>query len=260
MESFLHTGIKELIQKYPQLKTILEDYQIGCVSCSVGTCRLKDIVNIHPLSEDQKNQMMGRIAKVMGSDLEIEIPLASPPKNPLARAVKFSPPMKALVEEHWLIKRWLAVIPPVLKNLDLDNAEARKMILEGVDFIRSYADRFHHAKEEEILFEFFDKNLEILQVMYQDHVQGRSHVSAVVEGIEQEDQAKVTTHLTAYRNLLTQHIKKEDEILFPWMEKQLTVSQIGELFRKFRETDERIGDRTVHFENFIKNLESKYQI
>jgi hemerythrin-like domain-containing protein len=166
--------------------------------------------------------------------------------------------MKALVEEHVLIKRWLALIPSVLKDLDLEKEADRELILKGVDFIRSYADRFHHAKEEEILFEYFDKNLDILKVMYQDHIEGRSHVKAVVEGIEERDQAKVAVHLKAYRDLLTQHIKKEDEILFPWMETNLTLPQIGELFSRFQETDERMGNRTVQFEEFIKNLENKY--
>ena len=28
---------------------------------------------------------------------------------------------------------------------------------EGIDFVRGYADRFHHAKEEDILFDYADK-------------------------------------------------------------------------------------------------------
>ncbi|MEW6185975.1 MAG: hemerythrin domain-containing protein [Thermodesulfobacteriota bacterium] len=259
MEPFLNSGIKEVIQKYPQIGSILEEYQIGCVPCSVGTCLLKDIVSIHALPPDQEKQMMARIAKVIYPDQEVEIPQLSTPEAPSIRAFKLSPPMKTLVEEHVLIKRWLALIPLLLKDLNLEKAADRETILRGVDFIRSYADRFHHAKEEDILFGYFDKDLDILKVMTQDHLEGRSHVKAVVEGIEKRNQAEVAVHLKAYRDLLTQHIKKEDEILFPWMETNLTMPQIGELFSRFQATDEQMGDRTSQFEAFITNLENNYQ-
>ena len=97
--------------------------------------------------------------------------------------------MKALVDEHSLIKRWLALIPPVLRDLNLEKEEDRQLILQGVDFIRSYADRFHHAKEEDILFGYFDKNSDILKVMYEDHTRGRAHVKALVEAVEQKNKA-----------------------------------------------------------------------
>ena len=258
MEAYLNSGIKEVIQKYPPVAGILDEYGIGCGPCSVGTCLLRDIVSIHSLPSEQESQMMARIAKVIYPEKEIRIPQLSPKKGTGPKEFKFSPPMKTLVDEHVLIKRWLALIPVVLKDLDLEKEEDRQLILQGVDFIRSYADRFHHAKEEDILFEYFDKNLDILQVMVQDHITGRSHVKAVVEGIEQKNKAEVVEHLTSYRNLLRQHIKKEDEILFPWMEKNLSISQIGELFSKFQETDGRMGKDTARFSTFITKLEAVY--
>ena len=41
--------------------------------------------------------------------------------------------------------------------------------LDAVDFIRSYADRFHHAKEEELLFACFDEELDILKAMHESY-------------------------------------------------------------------------------------------
>ena len=166
--------------------------------------------------------------------------------------------MKALVDEHVLIKRWLALIPPVLRDLNLEKEEDRQLILQGVDFIRSYADRFHHAKEEDILFDYFDKNSDILKVMYQDHTRGRAHVKALVEAVEQKNKAGVAEHLMAYRELLTQHIHKEDDILYPWMERNLSLNQIGELYSRFQETDQRMRSGTAKFEAFINKLEARY--
>ena len=166
--------------------------------------------------------------------------------------------MKKLVDEHVLIKRWLALIPAVVKNLDLESDEGRQLILDGIDLIRSYADRYHHAKEEDILFKYFDEKSEILQVMYEDHTTGRGHVKAMLEALDRRDKATLGEHLLAYRELLTGHIKKEDEILYPWMDRNLSTSQVGELFAKFSEVDEKMGFSPDKYEQFVVKLEKQF--
>lgn len=259
MEEYLNKGIKEVITRFREVDKILDEYGIGCGPCSVGTCLLKDIVSIHNLPEEDQRAMMARIEKAIYPDKEVPLPPVTKKKEAGPKEVKYSPPMKALVDEHVLIKRWLALIPAVLDHLDLSSEEGRHLILQGVEFIRSYADRYHHAKEEEVLFTYFDPDLDILKVMIQDHIQGRGHVKAIVEAVERQDKGAVTEHLTAYRDLLTGHIKKEDEILWPWMERNLTSTQIGELYAKFQQTDVRMGLSTEKFENFINQLEKKFK-
>jgi len=55
-------------------------------------------------------------------------------------------------------------------RLDLESEEGRQLIRDGgLISSASYADRFHHAKEEDILFKFFDENLDMVKVMCEDH-------------------------------------------------------------------------------------------
>lgn len=131
--------------------------------------------------------------------------------------------------------------------------------MDGVDFIRSYADKYHHAKEEEILFKYFDEDLDILKVMHEDHKQARSHVKAILEALDRKDKTAIAEHFNAYGDLLNEHIKKEDEILYPWMDKNLSVTQIGELFSKFNEADEQIGYSSAKYEEFINRFEDKFK-
>lgn len=257
MEQYLSKGIKQVITQFPEVEHILDEYGIGCGPCSVGTCLLKDIVAIHQLPADQETEMMARIAEVIYPGKGIKIPEARRKTEVRPREIKYSPAMKKLVEEHVLIKRWVALIPKVVKNLDLESEEGRQLILEGVDFIRSYADRYHHAKEEEILFKYFDEDLDILKVMYADHTEARGHVKAILDAVERKDRASVAEHLTAYGAILTEHIKKEDEILYPWMDKNLSTRQIGEISSKFNETDDRIGYPPARYEAFIEGLEQR---
>ncbi len=134
------------------------------------------------------------------------------------------------------------------------------MIQQGIDFIRSYADKFHHAKEEEILFKYFDENLDILKSMLEDHTKARGHVRALVEAVEKREKKRIIEHLNAYRELLTEHIKKEDEILYPWMDRGLTMKQVGELFSRFDEVDETSGNGvTERCRRFIIEVEEKIQ-
>jgi hemerythrin-like domain-containing protein len=258
MEEYLNKGIKEVINEFPEVGEILDEYSIGCGPCSVGTCLLKDIVEIHNLPADEEQMMMARIAKTIYPDKVIEIPSRIERKTETKpKEIKYSPPMKKLVDEHVLIKKWVALIPEVIKNLDLESEEGGQLILDGVDFIRTYADKYHHAKEEEILFKYFDETLDILKVIQEDHTQARGHVKATLEARERKDKAAIAEHLTAYAELLTEHIKKEDEILYPWMDRNLSITQIGELFSKFDETDEQMGDSPTKYEAFINNVEEK---
>ena len=257
MEALLNKGIKEIIDQYPDVEKILDEYGIGCGPCSVGICELKDIVDIHNLPEDQEQELMQKIAGIVYPGQNLKIPPGKKKAPAVTNEIQYSAPMKQLVEEHVLIKRWIALIPAVVKNLDLESGEGRQLILDGIDMIRSYADRYHHAKEEDILFKYFDEDSEILQVMYEDHTTGRGHVKAMLEALERKDKATLGEHLLAYRNLLTEHIKKEDEVLYPWMDRNLSPTQVGKLFAEFSEVDEKLGFSPDKYLKFIEKLEKQ---
>lgn len=257
MEEHLNRGIKEVMTEFPAIEKILDEYGIGCGPCAVGTCLLKDIVKIHNLPEEDEKELMARIAQTIDPGRESKI---SPRerKREAKKTVSYSPPIKRLVDEHLLIKRWIALIPEIIKNLDVESAQGRRLILEGVDFIRSYADKLHHAKEEDILFTYFDENLEMIKVMREDHRRGRNHVKAILDALERRDNAAITEHLNGYRELLAEHIRKEDEIMFPWMDKQISKPQTGELSTRFNGADEQMGSAHKKYAAFIETLEKQY--
>ncbi len=258
MEAYLNRSIKEVIKEFPPVEKILDEYGIGCGPCAVGLCLLKDIVSIHNLPADQEQEMMGRISQVIHPGQKIQIPRTERKTEAQPKEPKYSPPMKKLVDEHVLIKKWLALIPEILPTLNLESEDDRQLIREGVDFIHSYADKFHHAKEEDILFKYFDENLDMVKVMCEDHKTARNHVKAIVEAVERKDRQTVAQHLNAYRELLSQHIKREDEIMLPWMDRQLSISQVGEVFSRFLEVEDRMDSYQQKYEDFISRVERKY--
>ena len=260
MEKYLNTPIKEIITNFPEIGKILEEYNIGCVPCNVGSCLLKDVVDIHNLPEGQEQELMARITKVIYPDREIRIPKIERKTKIKPKEIKYSPPLKKLVDEHTLIQKWVTLIPEVIKNLDVESKEARQIILDGIDFIRSYADKYHHAKEEDILFKYFDENLDIIKTMHQDHETARGYVRAISEALDRKDKETIVKNLENYHALLTEHIKKENEILYPWLERNLSIRQIGELFLKFIEVDEKVDKEVIErCKKFAQEVEERMQ-
>ncbi len=47
-------AIQDVMKSYPDIGEILNRFDIGCVTCKVGICLLKDVVSIHGLSRDDE--------------------------------------------------------------------------------------------------------------------------------------------------------------------------------------------------------------
>lgn len=265
MERYLNTPIKDVITRVPEVGKILEEYNIGCVPCTLGSCLLKDVVAIHNLTQEQEPELMYRIEKTIYPGRDIKKPVFKASKKEPSKEIKYSPPLKRLVDEHTIIKKWIGLIPQVIKNIDIESESGSQLISDGLDFIRSYADKFHHAKEEDILFEHTDKNLDIIKTILADHETARGYVKAVSAALEIRDKEAITDHLSAYKGLLTEHIKKEDEILYPWIDRGLSITQVGELFAKFNKAEEKMDKGLIEkcqkfiaeAEQRIKNLKPK---
>jgi hemerythrin-like domain-containing protein len=95
----------------------------------------------------------------------------------------------------------------------------------GIDFIRGYADAWHHAKEENHLFpalvaEGMPEDSGPVAVMLHEHVLGRTYAKRIAshldDAISGDDAARSTVlrSTLAYAELLIGHIAKENGILF----------------------------------------------
>ena len=261
VSGLLVRNIKDVIKEWPAVGVILEESGIGCVACSVGTCQLKDIVGIHGLSEAKEQDLFTRIAAVAFPGQNVPIPRLERAADARASGTKrLSPPLKELVEEHAVIKRVIALIPAVSSRLSAGLSDIdRRTITEIIDFVRNFADRFHHAKEEDLLFKYLDEQSDILKAMVSEHEIGRGHIRATEDALGRNDAAEAGTRLAAYGALLTEHIRKEDEILYPWMDRELRDAQIGQLFARFREVDERFGDQPARYRAWVAALETSME-
>ncbi|MBI5439579.1 MAG: hemerythrin domain-containing protein [Deltaproteobacteria bacterium] len=137
-----------------------------------------------------------------------------------------------MVEEHRLILRMASVLEAEARGLEAGRPADWNFYLSAVDFIRNYADRFHHAKEEDILFRELVRNgmpteHSPVAAMRMAHDQGRALVrgmeEAALRGREGDSSAAgtVVEKALGYVAFIREHIDTEDNILYPLAERVL---------------------------------------
>jgi len=254
MLAYLDRNIKDLMASHPGLGALLEAEGIGCAGCGLGTCRTLDILEIHNLDTARIRALLEGMGRIIHGGAPFEVPDIQ--RKAVPENDGFCPPIQAMVREHGHILRVIACLPALGRILDRD--PDGYAWAEGVlDFVRNYADRFHHAKEEEVLFRFFDGGSEIIQAMLADHGEGRGHVAAAAEGIARRDGQAVREALGAYGDLLRGHIHREDTVLYPWMDRTLTMRQVGELFAGCAAAERPFGQIPAEQEAFVERLEAR---
>jgi hemerythrin-like domain-containing protein len=93
--------------------------------------------------------------------------------------------------------------------------------------------------------------------MRQEHDVARSHVREAAECLQKGQFPAAAARLTAYRALLVEHIRKEDEILYPYLDSRLSLSQVGDMFSRFAEVERDFGDAPRLLEEMIVEMEGR---
>lgn len=257
MEKYLNMAIKAVITEFPKVGTILNEYGIGCVTCGVGTCLLKDVIEIHNVPKNIETEMMKKIEAAINNMDIAEDKTDSKAVIQAPKEIIYAEPIQRLVDEHKLIKEFLALVPSLCDKINADLEGSRELIIQGVNFIRQFADKFHHAKEEDILFAYAKGSSDIINVMLEDHKKGRYYVKSILLGLEMGDASYITYSFKHYRELLSEHIKKEDEILYPWIQKGMSKEQIDELQARFVESDSKFdNDFYDRWKGFVGSIVS----
>jgi len=175
----------------------------------------------------------------------------------------------ALVTEHLLIKRMLALIERFAPLTATGQFSDWQFYLDGVDFIRHYADRFHHAKEEDVLFEALVANGMPRQnspvaAMLMEHDQGRLYVQAMEAGAlkaaagEAGQEKLIAENALAYAALLREHISREDEILYPLAERVLPEAVRPAITAGYRRAEAAVGtDFTARYTRIVEMYEQR---
>ena len=151
-------------------------------------------------------------------------------------------PTSILMSEHRVIERMLVVLDRMADEFLEAGAVNAPLAAEAVDFLRTFADRCHHGKEEVNLFPAMERlglprEAGPTAVMRQEHTVGRSLTSSLAVAAEKGDVRRFADTARAYTGLLREHILKEDQVLFPMADEMLTPDMQADLLRAFERVE-----------------------
>ena len=157
-------------------------------------------------------------------------------------------PRGLLMIEHRLIEKVLSVVQQkALSMMEMDYHPA--FVETIVDFIKTYADRTHHGKEEDILFaalakkKLDDDHLCIMKELIDEHQKARSKTKEIVELNEKFKNGDrrvvpaITTAMIWLAGFYPAHIRKEDALFFPGTESYFQQDELDGLLGRFYEFD-----------------------
>jgi hemerythrin-like domain-containing protein len=135
-------------------------------------------------------------------------------------------PIAPLMIEHRIIEKMIALIDAAVPIIEQTGTVDGVLIDTLADFIRTYADRCHHGKEEEILFralerkKLVEEHLQIMNELIEDHKWGRAKVSQLLNAKNEflkgkrDALSETVACLKEIAVFYPKHIEKEDKHFF----------------------------------------------
>ncbi len=167
-------------------------------------------------------------------------------------------PIAPLMIEHRLIERMVRLMHEELESIEVLSRPKVMFLDASVDFFRTYADRTHHGKEEDILFHdlgakiLSPEHAAIMEELVQEHIKARSNVRALSEArqayvgsISGSPEAmvaldEIVARLKTLVALYPPHIDKEDRHFFIPILDYFSAEEQDAMLQSFMEFDRRM--------------------
>jgi hemerythrin-like domain-containing protein len=176
-----------------------------------------------------------------------------------------------LMKEHRGIELMLRVLGAISVRAKAGEPLDHKELDGIVEFLTVFADKCHHGKEENILFPALEalgipRDRGPIGVMLLEHTEGRAIIKRLIAAVAEYKSgdkgaaARIASAGNDYAALLSQHIQKEDKVLYPMADARLTPEKDAELVEAFEEIErDRIGQgKHEEFHAMLHQLEKKY--
>ncbi len=170
-----------------------------------------------------------------------------------------------LTHEHDAILSALRILEGMAERAQR-NQLAPGDLAEFLGFLREFVDQCHHGKEEGLLFPAMARaglaeHGGFIDELHAEHVQGRALVQAMAQaGTPTINAAEFAAAATAYAEHLRAHIAKENDVLFPMVERLLDAPILTALQQGFAAHEEKVigAGRHEQLHALLHQLQAKY--
>lgn len=161
-----------------------------------------------------------------------------------------------LKEEHIVILDFLDQLTLAGERVVKNKIPPKEFFVTAVEFARTFADKFHHYKEEDIMFRILaqkhsgalDNQLEKLRQQHEHCRDYMTAISAAAEGCAagSDGEARILHRsLSDYIATLRKHINFENVTFFPLVARELSSDELDALAVEFKKWDEKMGGMTL---------------
>lgn len=169
-------------------------------------------------------------------------------------------PIKALTDEHRVILQVVDALRLIGNDIENGKPADVSMLKAAAEFFREFADVLHHGKEEAVLFPAMERKGVPesgcpLGALRSEHVKGRRLVAKLRDALERHvsGDSAATSELVAAINgiceLYPNHIWKEDEMVFPMVDRLFDEADLRKLQSSFERAEDELGqNRARHLE------------
>ncbi len=158
-----------------------------------------------------------------------------------------------LVKEHKGILVGLQILEKMILLIRKDTLSDRKDIAEIIKFLKLFADKCHHGKEEGLLFPLMEKygipkEKGPIGQMLAEHDTGRELIRKMSDASSASEFNKTLFIESAenYIQLLRAHIEKENTILFPMGDKVIPAELQPALIEAFEKHEDEVMGKGTH--------------
>lgn len=161
------------------------------------------------------------------------------------------PSSQDLVDEHRVILTVLRALEQRIAGAARSGSVPVAFLRDVLEFSQQFIDRCHHGKEEGCLFPCLEqrgmaREGGLLLVLQDEHAAGRALVGRIAVALDRYARgeaaaAEVLDPCQAYADLLRQHIRKEDDVLFPMSDGLLAVEDHAGTTRCYAEREAGLG-------------------
>jgi hemerythrin-like domain-containing protein len=155
--------------------------------------------------------------------------------------------LKMLYDEHDIISRAIALAQDARTLISTDEQAYDAAMRELIRFFRGYADKYHHYKEEEILFPEMMKKSElmadgVITEMLENHAAFREMLAEIEDALNNADYNTAANITEKYTDDLLDHIAVENDEVFQAAYSILNEIELENIYYRFADLDRELGE------------------
>lgn len=174
-----------------------------------------------------------------------------------------------LREEHREIEIALTLFEIICDQVNMGTKHFENF-KQMVEFFQEFADKSHHREEEMLFFPALifagaRKKTGLIDELLREHDIGRKYMREIANLVGQAKGGKIVNidmtrrYVKEFSVLLREHIRKEDQILYPLGESLLSLEQQKNLYEEFEYMEGQLSPGVhEHYRDILRRLKKNY--